>query len=151
MTGIVTTIGVSVSVFGFFAVQGIILARMLEPTGRGEFAVANLYGQALMYVCLLGAPEIFARLAATSEADASIRRAALQYSLLTGLITILICGVLSFITIKPEQSYLWPLSIVCAAAAAAQQVRIAIQAVDHGKRAMFATTSRVLSLVRCSR
>lgn len=135
--GVLSTIGVSLGVFGFFAVQGIVLARMLGPQGRGEFAVANLYAQALLYVCMLGAPEIFARLAANSSEDASIRRAALRYASFTGVFTIIVCTVLSFLTIKPSQYYLIPLVILCAVGAAAQQVRIAIQAVDHGKRKMF--------------
>lgn len=137
MAGILTTIGVSIGVFGFFAVQGIVLARMLGPIGRGEFAVANLYGQALLYVCMLGAPEIFARLAATSNEDASIRRSALNYAFFTGFFTVIVCTILSALTIKTDQRYLLSLAVVCALGAAAQQVRISVQAVDHGKRQMF--------------
>ncbi len=137
LTGVASTIGVSLGVFGFFAIQGIVLARMLGPTGRGEFAVAFIFAQALMYLGLLGAPEIFARLAANSTDADSVRRSALKYGVLAGLMTFVVCSMLSALTLPKEQRYLLPMAMVCALAVVFQQVRLAVQSVDHGNRAMF--------------
>ncbi len=136
VSGVASTIGVSFGVFGFFAIQGIILARMLGPIGRGEFAVANLYAQALMYIGLLGAPELFARLAANHENEVEVRRAAGRYGIFAGLVTATACIVLSFLTTSNSQQYLLPMAFVCAAATAAQQIRLSVQAIDHGRRQM---------------
>jgi enterobacterial common antigen flippase len=135
--GLASTIGVSIGVFGFFAIQGILLARLLGPTGRGEFAVGNLYAQTLLYVCMLGAPEIFARLAATTSNVAAVRRSALTYALFTSVFTFAICATLSYLMLRDNQRYLFPLSVLCALSIAAQQIRLAVQAVDHGQREMF--------------
>jgi O-antigen/teichoic acid export membrane protein len=136
-SGIATTIGVSLSVFGFFAIQGILLARMLGPSGRGEFAVANLWAQILLYVCMFGAPEIFARLGATNGDTASVKRSALRFGIFTGAITFTLCMLLSLLTIEQAQFYLIPFATLCALGSWAQQMRIVVQAVDHGQRKMF--------------
>lgn len=136
-SGIATTIGVSLSVFGFFAIQGILLARMLGPSGRGEFAVANLWAQQLLYVCMFGAPEIFARLGAKHDDTTAVRRSALRFGVFAGIITFVFCMLLSVVTINQAQFFLLPSAALCALSSWAQQMRMAVQAVDHGQRNMF--------------
>ena len=104
----------SFMLFGWFAVQGIVLARMLGPEGRGGFAATIAYPQMLLYLGLLGAADLFARRAARWQGnDAPLRRAALRYGSLTGTLTMLASGLLiliagSLIAVATALVYLWP-------------------------------------------
>jgi enterobacterial common antigen flippase len=59
-----TTVGVSFGIVALQLAQGILLARLLGPESRGEYATAVLYSQMLLYVGLFGAIEVVCRYAA---------------------------------------------------------------------------------------
>lgn len=120
--------------FGFFAIQGILLARFLGPDNRGAFAAASLYPQALLYLGLLGAPELFAGYASRSNLDASLRRSALRYGLFSGFVTAAICMFLAWSSLPPALRWVMPWAALCALTVPLQHVRLAVQAVDHGQR-----------------
>ncbi|QEG40235.1 lipopolysaccharide biosynthesis protein [Roseimaritima ulvae] len=123
----------SFMLFGWFAVQGIVLARMLGPEGRGGFAATIAYPQMLLYLGLLGAADLFARRAARWQSnDAPLRRAALRYGGLTGTLTMLASGLLILIAMPEDKRSLIPLALLVAATLPFQHVRLAVQAVDHG-------------------
>lgn len=122
------------SLFAFFAVQGIVLARMLGPEGRGAFAATIAYPQMLLYLGFLGAADLFARRAATLEgSDVPLRRAALRFGTLTGTLTMLASGLLIVIAMPTDKQSLIPLALLVAATLPFQHVRLAVQAVDHGR------------------
>ncbi len=134
LVGFGLTLGASVGTFGFFAVQGIILARMLGPEGRGEFAAAAMFPQVLLYLGLLGAPELMAGYAAEQRPNARLRRTAARYGMVAGLITMATCIALDWLTLPSEMRHVLPLAILCACTMPLQQIRLSVQAVDHGQR-----------------
>lgn len=134
MAGPLATLSASFGSFVFFAVQGVILARLLGPEMRGAFAAAVLFPQALLYLGLLGAPELFAGYAARGAENNSLRRSAARYGLIAGLISFCICLLLNIAFIREDFRWVLPLASLCALSLPLQQVRLAIQAVDHGQR-----------------
>ena len=130
------TLAANFGTFGFFAIQGILLARMLGPEGRGEFATVVAYPQMLLFLGLCGAAEIYARRAGALSPgadDAELRRSALRYGAVTGLVTGLVCAALAWFLLPAEKQYLAPLATLAALSVPLQHVRFAIQGVDHGR------------------
>lgn len=134
VAGPLATLGASLGAFGFFALQGILLARLLGPEMRGAFAAVVLFPQALLYLGLLGAPELFAGYAARGMPDASLRRSAACYGWWAGCLSLAACLVLDFVLIRAEFRWVLPLACLCAITLPLQQIRLAVQAVDHGQR-----------------
>lgn len=132
--GPLATLAASMGAFGFFALQGIILARLLGPEMRGAFAAAVLFPQTLLYFGLLGSPELFAGYASRGFDDAALRRSAARYGLCAGLISLAACLVLDVAFIRAEFRWVLPLAGLCALALPLQQIRLSVQAVDHGQR-----------------
>jgi len=128
------TLGASVGTFAFFALQGILLARMLGPEQRGVFASAVMFPQALLYLGLLGAPELFAGYAAEGRPNAALRRSAACYGLVAGIISAIACIALDLWLIPSAMREALPLAVLCALTMPLQQIRLAVQAVDHGQR-----------------
>lgn len=128
------TLGASFGAFGCFALQGILLARLLGPVERGVFAVAIMFPQALLYLGLLGAPELFAGYAAQGLPNAALRRSAARYGLTAGILSMTACIVLDLLTIPAAMRSVMPLAVLCAMTMPLQQIRLAVQAVDHGQR-----------------
>ncbi|MCC6508594.1 MAG: hypothetical protein IT423_05780 [Pirellulaceae bacterium] len=134
VSGPLATLGASLGAFAFFALQGILLARLLGPEMRGAFAAAILFPQTLLYLGLLGAPELFAGYAARGARDAPLRRSAAHYGFVAGLFSLALCLVLDFAFIRAEFRWVLPLACLCALSLPLQQIRLAVQAVDHGQR-----------------
>lgn len=130
------TVGVSLSVYAVFAVQGMLLARWLGPQARGEFATAIFYTQALAYIGLFGAAFAVARRAAQQTDDlGALERAALRLGLTTSLITMTVVAGLSLAALPGEKKYLAPLCLLCSLYLPFEQMRLTLQAVDHGRGA----------------
>ncbi|MFN3189386.1 MAG: lipopolysaccharide biosynthesis protein [Aureliella sp.] len=134
LAGFSLTVGASFGTFGFFAIQGIILARVLGPADRGVFAAAVLFPQVLLYLGLLGATELFAGYAAEDFDNAELRRSAAIYGAFAGLVSAVLCVLLNFITIPDSMRHVLPWAMLCAATMPLQQIRLSVQAVDHGQR-----------------
>ena len=130
----ILTLSASLGTFGFFAVQGILLARILGPAGRGVFAACVVFPQALLYVGLLGASELFAGFAAEGMHRARLRRSAFLYGLTAGVVSLLLCVVLDIFSIPADVQHALPLAIFCALTMPFQQIRLSVLAVDHGTR-----------------
>lgn len=128
------TVGVSFGIVALQLVQGVLLARLLGPEGRGEYATAVLYGQTLLYIGLFGAIEVVCRHAANPRIKReSLRRTAVRLSMLTSSLTIILVMLLSTFALPDDKRYLWPLAIVCAFSILGQQVMLIVSAVDRGR------------------
>ncbi len=134
IAGPLATLGASLGSFAMFAIQGILLARLLGPEMRGAFAAAILFPQALLYLGLLGAPELFAGYAARGLENNSLRRTAARYGLLAGIFSLALCLILDVAFIREEFRWVLPLACLCSLSMPLQQIRLAVQAVDHGQR-----------------
>ena len=128
------TLAASLGTFGFFAIQGILLARILGVEQRGVFAAIVLFPQSLLYLGLLGAPELFAGYAARGLPNASLRRSAMRYGIASGLITAAVCILLDYLAIPAKMRFAIPLAFLCGLTMPLQHIRLAVQAVDHGQR-----------------
>ena len=119
--------------FGAFAIQGILLARILGRYGRGEYATTVLFPQILLYVGLLGGIEVVARYA--GQADASLvklRRAAFRLAIFTGCLTMLAVIVFSLTCVPAAKSHLIGLCLLCSLALPFQHIHQMTIAVDRG-------------------
>ncbi len=132
--GVAATLGTTFGMFALWAIQGIVVARVLGPEQRGQFAAAVLFPQMLLYLGMLGAQELFAGYAARGMPNAPLRRSAAVYGLVAGMSTMLVCVALSWLTIPSGMRFVLPLAAVCTLAAPLQQIRMSVQAVDHGQR-----------------
>ncbi|MEM6472502.1 MAG: lipopolysaccharide biosynthesis protein [Planctomycetota bacterium] len=128
------TVGVAFGIVGLQMGQGILLARILGPVGRGEYATAVFFVQMLLYIGLLGGLEVICRHAAEAELETTrLRRAALWLGLTTGAITTTVALVLSFVGLPAEKQYLFPIAALCSLSIAGQQVMLIMTAVDRGR------------------
>ncbi len=129
----VSTAGVAFAIVGLQMGQGILLARLLGPVGRGEYATAVFYVQLLLYIGLFGGLEIICRYAAEAELNTTrLRRAALKLGLATGAITTIVAIVFCLVALPADKRYLIPLAILCSLSLAGQQVMLIMTAVDRG-------------------
>jgi antigen flippase len=130
---LVTSVGAGFVIFGVFAVQGIVLARLLGPTARGEFSTIVFYTQLTTYLGMLGATLSIARWSAQHpEERPALTRAATRLGLFTGVGTmLLVCG-LAWTALPADKAYLAPLCCLAALFLPFEHIRQAILAVDHG-------------------
>lgn len=133
MLPIATTVGVSFGIVAMQLAQGVLLARLLGPTGRGEYATAVLYVQMLIYIGLFGAIEVVCRYAADTQIDRqSLRRSALRLSLITSGITTLVVVAFNTFGMPVDKQYIWPVALLCAVSVIGQQMTMILSAVDRG-------------------
>jgi len=133
MRPMATTVGVSFGIVGLQLAQGILLARLLGPQGRGEYAAAVLYSQILVFVGLFGAVEIVCRYAANGKIDrTSLRKSAGRLALITGVATTIIGIFCTIVGMPGDKRYLLPLALVCAFSVLGQHATLVLSAVDRG-------------------
>ena len=136
-----STVGFAFAIVGLQFGQGILLARLLGPEGRGEYATASLYMQMLLYVGLFGGLEVVCRRAASCQADdasdsrSKLRRAALWLGITTGTVTSLVAVALNVIAMPADRRYLIPVAILCAISIIGQHIMLVMTAVDRGSDA----------------
>ncbi len=134
-----STVGFAFAIVALQLGQGILLARLLGPEGRGEYASAILYAQLLLYVGLFGGLEVICRRAADiddagqSKDPSPLRRAALWLGIATGSITTLIAVALNLVALPSEKRFLIPMAIVCSLSIMGQHVMLIMTAVDRGR------------------
>ncbi|MCC9599763.1 lipopolysaccharide biosynthesis protein [Stieleria sp. JC731] len=130
----VGTVGVAFLIVVLQMGQGILLARSLGPTGRGEYATAMFVVQLLLYIGMFGGLEVICRHAAEAKFDAErLRRAALKLGLTTGLATTGVAIVLNVVALPADKRYLMPLAFICALSLTGQQVLLIMTGIDRGQ------------------
>lgn len=146
MWSFVTTVGFTLAIVLLHLGQGILLARLLGPEGRGQYAAAVLYSQLLLYVGLWGGIEVICRRAAVlsqrkEQVDFSrssdgrvdrLRRAALRLGLTTGLATTTAVIVLAIVAMPSDKRAMVPLAILFGFSIIGQHVVLMMTAVDRG-------------------
>ncbi|GAB5404880.1 MAG: membrane protein [Aureliella sp.] len=132
--GMISSVGSSLAVFGLQAFHAILLARLLGPTGRGEYATAMFYTQTMLYIGLAGSSYSIARRAMQPGTDSpSLQRSAARVGIATGTISMLIAIGLSLVGVPSDKSHLIPLCIVCTLMLPIEHLRLTALAVDHGR------------------
>lgn len=127
------TVGVAFGIVAVQMAQGILLARLLGPEGRGQYATAILYSQLFLYVGLFGGLEVICRYAAEGKVDKPrLRRAAMWLGLTTGGLTTVLVLVSNGLALPNEKQFLMPLGCLCALSVIGQHVMLIMTAVDRG-------------------
>lgn len=128
-----TTVGFAFGIVGLQLAQGVLLARLLGPEGRGEYATIVLYVQVLLYIGLFGGLEVVCRYAADGKVDlAKLRRSALWLGVTTGTVTMLAVIVCSLVAIPQAKQSLIPLAVLCSLSMIGQHIVLIMTAVDRG-------------------
>jgi O-antigen/teichoic acid export membrane protein len=143
------TVGVSFTIVALQMAQGVLLARMLGPEGRGQYATAVMYAQTLLYIGLFGGLEVICRHAAKPSIDKiKLRRSALWLGITTGLVTSAIACLLSVAALPPQKQFLMPLAVLCSLSIVGQHVMLVMTAVDRGSGQF--TAYNIRRLISCS-
>ncbi len=109
-----STVSVAFATVGLQLAQGIILARLLGPQGRGEYATAVFWSHFLMFIGLFGGIELICRYANDVTFDRiRLRRSALWLGIVTGIATMVV-AMLGSIFLIPVPKRTLPRSAVCA-------------------------------------
>lgn len=132
------TILTTFTVFGIYLVQGIIVARVLGATGRGEFGTALYFPRdILLWAGLLGAVEIVTGYAAKKSCDSVLLKySAARLGLITGSLTAITAIILSIALLVPTgKEYLIPFCLLCCVFVPFEHVHLTISSVDRGDEA----------------
>ena len=131
---ILTTVATAFVLFGMLTVQGIFLARMLGPEGRGQYATAVFYTQTLVYVGMVGTQHAVARWSARRRNDAArLVHTTTRLGVLTGVSTMAVVTLLAYFALPTDKQSLAPLCVLCACFLPLEHVRLLWLAVDHGR------------------
>jgi O-antigen/teichoic acid export membrane protein len=127
------TIFISFAIVGLQMVQGILLAQLLKPEGRGEYATAVFWSQFLSYIGLFGGIEIVCRYATAVDVDRlKLRRSAFRLGIVTGLISTAAALVGAILLLPEAKRDLIPLASLCGLSVLAQNVILILTGVDRG-------------------
>ncbi len=136
-SSVVATFVTTLSIFGIYLVQGIIVARILGPLGRGEFGTALYFPRdVLLYAGLLGGIEIVNSHAVQRNIDTrSLKLSAAKVGLISGLITAVFAAALTTVVLTiVGKSYLVPFGLLCCLFVPWEHMQLTISAVDRGNR-----------------
>ena len=135
MRSLAGTIATTFATYAIFLIQGVIVARLLGPEGRGEFGSCLYFPRdILLYAGLLGGVEIITAHAARKVADPRrLRRSAARLGFLTGCITALVAGILATILLTTtDRVYLIPHALFCCLFVPLEHIQLTMSAVDRG-------------------
>ncbi len=132
-----TTFLTTLSCFGVFFVQGMIIARILGPMGRGEFGSAIYFPRdILLYAGLLGGFEIVNSYAKKKTSDAvALKYSAARLGIFSGAVTAIVAAILAIVvfTLVPGKTYLIPVCLLCCVFLPFEHIQLNVSAVDRGK------------------
>ena len=133
---LIFTVATAFAQFALFALQGVLLARLLGPTGRGEFGTAVFYAQSLTYLGLIGTLFAVARRAANDPAGRpELSRATAKLAAVTGIGTIAFAALLAYVSLPADKHGLFSLCVVACLALPLEHWRLLLLAVDQGSGA----------------
>ena len=129
----------TLSVFAIYFGQGILVARLLGPVGRGEFGTAVFFPRdVLLYVGLLGGIEIVTRRAADANLDANrLKYSAATLGLFSGVLTAFVSVVISVVALlfidHGAKSYLIPYCLLISFFVPWEHIHLVVSGVDRGR------------------
>jgi len=133
----VGTFGTSVFVLGCAVIQGIILARILGPSGRGDYTSIILWPTVFAYLGLLGTSFVIGRLAAKEKDIGSIFRSGILLAVLTSVLAVLIGYWLLPFLVPAEKHRLLPFARWFLLYIPVCQISANLAAVDQGSGNFF--------------
>ncbi len=138
VASLVATFLTTLAVFAIYLVQGILIARLLGPQGRGEFGTCMCFPRdLLLFAGLLGAIEVFTGYAARRANDPiRLKYSAARLGLLTGCLTALVSALLVVVLlVATSRQYLIPYALFCCLFVPIEHIHLTISSVDRGNEA----------------
>lgn len=132
-----TTFLTTLMIFGIYMIQGIIIARILGPLGRGEFGTAMFFPRdVLLYAGLLGGIEIVNSYAVKGTINVrSLKYSAAKVGLISGAITGLVAAAVAVtVMVSVGKTYLIPFCLLCCLFVPWEHMQLTISAVDRGNK-----------------
>jgi len=112
--------------------QGILLARLLGPVGRGEFATVILWPNVFAGLGILGVNMALARFAGQGQDPDGLVKTAVKAALVTGALTALVCGVALPFLLPEGKHNLLPAAYLFLLFIPINHLGMNLQGVDHG-------------------
>ena len=137
---VIATFITTLSVFGIFLIQGVVVARILGVVGRGEFGTAMFFPRdVFLYVGLLGGLEIVNSYAVKGTLNVrSLKYSAAKVGFISGVITAVFAAVIAIaVLIAVDKTYLIPFALLCCLFVPWEHMQLTISAVDRGSKNFF--------------
>lgn len=134
---VIATFLTTLAVFGIYLVQGILVARILHPEGRGEFGTAMFFPRdVLLYAGLFGGIEIVNSYAVSGMINIrSLKYSAAKVGMISGSVTAFLAACVSIIVLFcVGKTYLIPFCLFCCLFVPFEHMQLTISAVDRGTR-----------------
>lgn len=148
---VLATFLTTLAIFGVYLIQGIVVARILGPLGRGEFGTAMFFPRdVFLYAGLLGGIEIVNAYAVQGTLNIrSLKYSAAKVGLISGIITAIIsAATAAVVLVGVGKAYLIPYSLICCLFIPWEHMQLTISAVDRGaKNFRFYNVNRLLFAV----
>jgi enterobacterial common antigen flippase len=126
------TFATSLFIQGCTVLQGVLLARLLGPIGRGEFATVILWPNVFAGIGILGINMAIARLSGQGQSPEGLVKTAVRAALITGVMTALACG-LALPYLLPEGKHnLLTVTYLFLLFAPLNHLALNLQGIDHG-------------------
>ena len=137
LRNVLATFLTTLLIFGIFLLQGILVARILLPEGRGEFGTAMFFPRdVFLYVGLFGGIEIVNSYAVRGLVDVrSLKYSAAKVGLISGTVTAFFAATVSVIVmLLVGKNYLIPYCLLCCVFVPFEHMQLTISAVDRGNK-----------------
>ncbi|MBE0584875.1 MAG: oligosaccharide flippase family protein [Desulfofustis sp.] len=126
------TFATSLFIQGCTVLQGILLARLFGPAGRGEFAAVILWPTILAGIGIFGVNMAIARLAGQGWPVNRLFKAAIRASMITATLTALVCGLLLPILLPADKEHLIPAAYLFLFYIPLNHLALNLLGIDHG-------------------
>jgi O-antigen/teichoic acid export membrane protein len=126
------TFATSLFTQGCTVLQGILLARLLGPAGRGEFATVVLWPNVFAGIGILGVNMAIARFAGQGLDSGGLVKTAVKAALVTGVLSALVCSLLLPVMLPETKHNLLPSAYLFVSFIPLNHLALNLQGIDHG-------------------
>ncbi len=127
-----STFFTSLFIQGCTVLQGVLLARLLGPAGRGEFAISIFWPTVFAGIGIFGVNMALARFAGQGWAADGLVKTALKASLVTSALSALLCWLLLPILLPADKHQLLPVAYWFVMFIPLNHLALNLQGIDHG-------------------
>lgn len=126
------TFATNIFIQGCTVLQGVLLARLLGPSGRGEFATIILWPSLFAGIGIFGVNMAIARFAGQGRWVMGLSRTAIKAALITGGVTVIVCGLALPVLLPAEKHHLLPAAYIFLLFIPLNHLGMNFQGIDHG-------------------
>lgn len=126
------TFATNIFIQAFTILQGVFLARLLGPDGRGDLATVILWPTIFAGIGIFGVDMAIARLAGQCKKYTGLARTAIMAALITGGVSVLACWLTLPILLPVDKQHLLPAAYVFTFFIPLNHLALNLQGIDHG-------------------